>query len=311
MPATPHRVSQPRWFSYPVSVFETVAIVGLGLLGGSLGLDLREKGIAGRVIGIARRAETAALAVERGACDEAWTEIDGISEADLIVLATPVQTIIDTMPQIARHAASSAIVTDVGSTKSAIVAAGEVCLGERFVGGHPMAGSHEGGIEAARMDLFRGATWVFTPTDETNIVAAEMLREMAAELGARPVDIPLADHDLIAAAVSHMPHLAAAAIARAVGELADADERYASLAGGGLRDMTRLAASPAVLWRDIFSTNRENTRAAMIVCRDAMNRALEALEDDDAVQAYFEEAAAARVALIPNPNDHRATEAQR
>lgn len=292
-------------------MFENVAIVGLGLLGGSLGLDLREKGIAGRVIGIARRAETAAQAVERGACDEAWTEISGIADADLVVLATPVQTIIDMMPQVARHAASNAIVTDLGSTKSAIVAAGEVCLGERFVGGHPMAGSHEGGIEAARRNLFRGATWVFTPTAETNEAAVELLRDMASALGARPVDIPLADHDLIAAAVSHMPHLAAAAIASAVSELADADDRYAALAGGGLRDMTRLAASPAVLWRDIFSTNRENTRAAMIVCRDAINRALEALEDDDEVQAYFEEAAAARATLIPNLSNHRVTQTQR
>jgi prephenate dehydrogenase len=134
---------------------------------------------------------------------------------------------------------------------------------------------------------------------------------MAAALGAKPVDIPLDDHDRIAAAVSHMPHLAAAAIARAVGKLAGEDERYAALVGGGLRDMTRLAASPAVLWRDIFGTNRDNTRAAMIVYRDAINQALEALEDDDAVQEYFEEAATARAVLIPNRDDHRTTETQR
>lgn len=282
-----------------MSVFDTVAIVGMGLLGGSLGLDLKKGDLAARVIGIARRAETCALAVERGACDEAWSELEGIRDADLVVLATPVRTIIDMMPQIARHAASSAVVTDLGSTKSEIVAAGETCVGERFVGGHPMAGSHEGGIEAARLGLFRGATWVFTPTENTSVEALERLHKLAASLGARPADIPLGDHDRIAAAVSHMPHLAAAAIARAVGQLADGDARFAALAAGGLRDMTRLAASPAVLWRDIFSTNRANTREALIVCRDAINEALEALEDDGSVQRYFEDAATARETLIP------------
>ncbi|HEY3411546.1 MAG TPA: prephenate dehydrogenase/arogenate dehydrogenase family protein [Armatimonadota bacterium] len=282
-------------------MFDTVAIVGMGLLGGSLGLDLKQGELARRVIGIARRAETCALAVERGACDEAWPALEGIRDADLVVLATPVRTIIETMPQIALHAASNAVVTDLGSTKSEIVAAGEGCLGERFVGGHPMAGSHEGGIEAARLGLFRAATWVFTPTDNTSLDALERLRGLAAALGARPTDIPLGDHDRIAAAVSHMPHLAAAAISRAVGELADGDERFGALVGGGLRDMTRLAASPAVLWRDIFSTNRAHTRDALIVCREALDQALAALEDDGEVQRYFEGAAAAREKLIPNP----------
>jgi prephenate dehydrogenase len=282
-----------------VSVPETVAIVGIGLLGGSLGLDLRAKGIAGRVIGIARRPETCALAVELETCDEAWTDLGGIHDADMVVLATPVRTIIEMMPQIARHASPTAIVTDLGSTKAEIVAAGEAWLGERFVGSHPMAGSHEGGVDAARPNLFRGATWVLTPTETTDATALACVSAMAESLGAKPVSLPLKDHDRIAAAVSHMPHLAAAAIARTVGRLADGDHRYAALAAGGLRDMTRLAASPAVLWRDIFSTNRANTREALLVCRDSINEALAALEDDAEVQRFFEEAAIVRETLIP------------
>lgn len=283
---------------YADTVFDTVAIVGVGLLGGSLGLDLRERGLARRVIGITRSPDTALRILDRGAADACGVEVAAIAGADLVVLAQPVGAIIASFPEVSRYARPSAIITDLGSTKSDIVRAGEAELDGRFVGGHPMAGSHMAGVGAARTGLFDGATWVFTPTERTERTALARLTELAEALGAVPVRLDVETHDLIAAAVSHMPHVAACAVALAVGDLAEGDTRYGDLAGGGLRDMTRLAASPDYLWRDILATNRSNTRAALIRLRERLDEAVSAMEDDEAIADLFARAAAARAPLV-------------
>lgn len=283
---------------YADTVFETVAIVGVGLLGGSLGLDLKARGLARRVVGITRSPDTALRILERGAADECGVEMAAIADAGLVVLAQPVGAITDSLGEVARHARPDATVTDVGSTKAGIVRAGEAALGGRFVGGHPMAGSHLAGVSAARTGLFEGATWVFTPTEHTDPRRLERLTMLVTALGAVPVRLDIDTHDLIAAAVSHMPHVAACAVALAVGDLAGGDTRYGDLAGGGLRDMTRLAASPHYLWRDILATNRANTVEALRRLRERLDEAIAALEDDDAISDLFARAAEARAPLV-------------
>jgi prephenate dehydrogenase len=161
-----------------------------------------------------------------------------------------------------------------------------------------MAGSHLAGVGAARTGLFEGATWVFTPTERTERVRLERLSELVTALGAVPVRLDLETHDLIAAAVSHMPHVAACAVALAVGDLASGDTRYGDLAGGGLRDMTRLAVSPDYLWRDILANNRSNTIVALVRLRQRIDEAIAAMEDDDAIADLFARAAAARDPLV-------------
>lgn len=279
-------------------MFDTIAIIGVGLLGGSFGRDARARGLARRVVGLTRSDQTARAIVEHGAADEATTDIAALAEADLVMLATPVRAILAGMPDVARHARPDAIVTDMGSTKSEVVRAGETALGHRFVGGHPMCGSHESGVSAARDGLFEGATWVLTPTDRTDPAALEQVNALALALGAHPVLLDLDHHDRIAAAVSHMPHVAAAAITLAVARLAEGDPRFADLAAGGLRDMTRLAASPPNVWRDILSTNRANTKAALAAFRDALDESIAAMDDDDAIETLFADAGRARTGLV-------------
>jgi prephenate dehydrogenase len=279
-------------------VFDTIAIIGVGLLGGSFGMDVRARGLARRVVGITRSARTAREIVAHGAADEAATTMDAIRDADLVVLAAPVQAIIAGMPDVARHAAPGALVTDMGSTKAEIVRAGEAALGRRFVGGHPMAGSHTSGVSAARRDLFVGATWVVTPTENTDPAAADRLAHIATALGARAVRLDVVTHDRIAAAVSHMPHVVACALAQSIGQLANGDHRFGQLAAGGLRDMTRLAASPAALWTDILSTNRSNTKAALRAFRDALDEAIAGMDSDADIHALFEESAGTRAWLM-------------
>jgi prephenate dehydrogenase len=271
-------------------VFDTIAIIGVGLLGGSFGLDARARGLARRVIGVTRSAETARAILEHGATDEAVTDVSAIAGADLVVLAAPVRAILAGLPDVAKYARPDALVTDMGSTKAEIVHAGEAALGARFVGGHPMAGSHTSGVGAAREGLFVGATWVITPTERTDPEAAARLAALAAALGAHPVRLDIETHDRIAAAVSHMPHVVACAAAQAVGRLAGGDTRFGDLAAGGLRDMTRLAESPPAVWTDILATNRANTKAALHAFREALDEAIQAMDSDEAIHALFEDA---------------------
>lgn len=275
-------------------MFDTVAIIGVGLLGGSLGLDLRARKLARHVLGVTRSEATARDILERGAADEAVTDISAIAEADLVVLAAPVRAILSGMPDVARHSRPDALVTDMGSTKAEIARAGAAMLGPRFVGGHPMAGSHTSGVSAARRDLFVNATWVIAPTEHTDATKSQALANLATSLGAHPVVLDVETHDRIAAAVSHMPHVVACAVAQSVNALADGDSRFGDLAAGGLRDMTRLAASPASVWTDILATNRENTKAALQAFRDALDAAIAAMDSDEAIHRLFESAGDAR-----------------
>ena len=238
------------------------AIIGLGLMGGSLALALRRSGWANRITGVARRPETlaaarAAGAIDRGAADLASAPLD---EADVIVLATPVRTLLRQLPEVGRLARPGAVILDLGSTKAAICAEMErLPEGLQPVGGHPMCGKETGGFAAAEAGLFNGMTFVLCPLPRTSAAALATARSVVEAVGARDRVLDPVGHDRAVAAISHLPYLAAAGLVNAVAWGAateDGDSLALSLAASGFRDTTRLAASDVDMMLDILLTNR-------------------------------------------------------
>lgn len=249
----------------------TLAIVGLGLLGGSLALRMRESFPNLQILGLARRRESVREARQAGIIDDGSTEARTVlPEADLTVICTPVSTIID----LARHNAelwqASAVVTDVGSVKGEIVETLTPLLkahGVHFVGSHPMAGSEKSGLAHADAQLYDGATVLITPLDETDCQALKLVSAMWAVVGAAPVEMPAAVHDRALARTSHLIHLLAAA-AVDIGLEADG---AVHTTGGGFRDFSRIASSSPEMWRQIFEMNRESLLEALQAYQDQLH----------------------------------------
>ena len=243
--------------------FNQAAIIGVGLIGGSLGMILRRKGLASRVIGVGRRIENLKTAVELGAIDRYVVDPkDGVKDADLVVLATPVDTYDRHLKEWASCLKPGTIVTDVGSIKGGLVEQSERAMPAdvHFVGGHPIAGKEKTGVAAGSEQLFAGARCILTPTKRTNQQALEQVRIMWQETGSIVLTMDPHLHDKILGAVSHLPHVAAFALMNA---LIDIRAQVPALdlaghSGGGLRDTTRIAASSPEMWRDIFLWNRDN-----------------------------------------------------
>lgn len=241
-------------------MFDTVCIVGVGLIGGSFGLALRERRLAGRVVGAVRREATVAEAVALGAIDEGTTDLLAAARrADLIFMAPPVGQMTGLCRQIASVVREGAIVTDAGSTKAGFVRSCEEAFEGQahFVGGHPMAGGEQTGVQAARADLFEHSTWVLTPAPSTPPLVMSTLSAMIHALGASPLLLDAHEHDAILASTSHLPHLSASAL---VHQFARAQERSGlaeKLIAGGWRDSTRVASGSGEMWRDICLANAE------------------------------------------------------
>lgn len=266
----------------------SVCIIGMGLLGGSLGMALRQRGLAGRVVGVARRPESLERAGEIGAIDDGCMDpAAGVAEADLTFLCVPVLSITKLLGTVAPHVPPGGVVTDVGSTKGHIVEVGESLLPGRFLGGHPMAGSEHAGIEAADARLFEGACWALTPGEAS--APAEPLTEVIAGLGARPLVLSPEEHDRAVAATSHLPHAAAAALAQVVADTLVEAPAAARLAAGSYRDTTRVAASGPELWRDVFLTNREPLLGVLGRMQGYLAEVADALRDGDAevIERFF------------------------
>jgi prephenate dehydrogenase len=284
-------------------MWRRVAIVGVGMVGGSLGMALRARGLAERVVGVARRAETVELAVRLGAVDEATMDLrEGVAGADLVVLASPVLAMLELAERMAPALAVGCVVTDVGSTKSLLVERLPRLLpeGTYFVGGHPMAGSERGGVEAGQADLFEGATYLVTPAPGTPEAVTARVVALVEALGARPRLFDPVAHDRVAAAISHMPHVAAAAMVHAVAESGEAEATLRSFIAGGFKSTTRIASSPPEMWRDICLTNREALRDSLVLFRDSVDAFLRALEagDAEAIREHFARARDARDRLV-------------
>jgi prephenate dehydrogenase len=235
-----------------------VCIVGLGLMGGSLALALREaSGASTQLVAVARRPDVLEAALAAGAIDEGTCDLaEGVAGADTVVLATPVRTILRMLPMVGRYARSGALVLDLGSSKSQICAAmAEMPVGLQPVGGHPMCGKEVAGFAAADATLFRDRPFVLCPLPRTAPEAIERAIRLARDTGARPVILDPAVHDHAVAGISHLPYAAAVALVNCV---AAADNPVAqSLASSGFRDTSRLAGSDVEMMLDILLTNRD------------------------------------------------------
>ena len=260
-----------------------VVIVGLGLMGGSLAGALKSRSACREVWGIARREETIKEALRRGlihvgACDLA----EGMERADLIVLATPVRTILELIPQVGALAPPGCLLMDLGSTKASIVEAMEALPPHvQAVGGHPMCGKEASGIVAAEANLYEGATFVLTPLQRTSSEALTLAQEMVEAVGARPLLMDAERHDRLVAAVSHLPYLLSVGLAAATEEAAAEDELVWELAASGFRDTSRLAASDVTMMLDILLTNRQAVGEMLSRFARQLNAIADLLETDD------------------------------
>jgi prephenate dehydrogenase len=279
-------------------LFERIAVVGLGLVGGSIALAARQRWPAALVIGVDRN-EVLEQAMRLHAIDVAAEELMILSEADLVVLAAPVRENIRLLAELPEWVRGEALVTDVGSAKRAIVESAR-SLPPRlvFVGGHPLAGAARGGIEFARQDLFEGRPWLFTPDGGGAGAALSRLMSFAAALGARPQVLSSAwAHDRLLAFLSHLPQLTASALMSVIGD--GAGDEGLALAGRGLVDTTRLASSPAAAWRDVCATNADEIGAALDALIDVLRTLRQGLESGEAIDRVFESAAKWRARLKP------------
>jgi len=240
-------------------VIARLAIVGVGLLGGSVAKAARGRGLAREIVGIGRDAARLAAAVTDGALERVTTDLaDGVGSADFIVLAAPVGAIERLLPAVWAAAPAKAIITDVGSTKRGIVEVAQRLCATRplaFVGSHPMAGSERSGYAVARADLFKGATVIVTPTDVSEPVVVKTVTTFWEQLGAgRVITLDPETHDRAVAAISHLPHLVACALVDAVERL---EPGAFEVAARGFRDTTRIAAGDVDVWEEIFLGNRD------------------------------------------------------
>ena len=260
--------------------FERIAIVGFGLIGGSIALAVRERWRSGLLIAVDRK-DVLESAMRRYAADVAGDDLGMAGEADLVILAAPVLQNIAAIEQLAAFVPGEALVTDVGSTKAATMrAAGRLPPRLRFIGGHPLAGAAVGGLDAARADLFAGRPWILTPPDNAAAADVEKLEVLVGAFGATPVRMEAARHDRLVGYLSHLPQLAASALMHVVGE--HVGPEGLALAGRGLRDTTRLASSPAHIWRDVVETNDEHVRAALDALIDALEQLKSSTTGDSA-----------------------------
>lgn len=277
--------------------FNRVSILGVGLLGGSIGLAARARLSSCTVAGYGHRRATLDKALEIGAIDEAYdTAAAAVHGADLVVLCTPVGLLAEMLRQIGPSLTPGAIVTDVGSTKRSVVRAAEEVLpqGVHFVGSHPMAGSERRGVDYARTDLFENSTCILTPTPRTDARALTAVDKFWRSLGMQTTELSPEDHDRHLANVSHLPHAVAAAL------VAMQTDAALPLAGKGFLDATRIAGGDGALWRDILHDNADHVRSSLKRLHEELSRLLSFLEPEKAgeLEAWLNSAAARRETLL-------------
>lgn len=265
-----------------MAFFDTVAIVGVGLIGGSIGLALKKERMARHVVGIGRRKEQLQAAQDRGAVSEITTDIAyGVSAANLVVVCTPVNLIPGHVAAAAKAARPETIITDAGSTKAVIVAACDKALADAkglwasYVGSHPLAGSDRTGVESAREDLFQGRTAVITPTGDTRPETADKIEAFWRGLGSEVVRMSPEEHDVAIAVTSHLPHLVASALAAAT------PQNLLHLTATGWGDTTRIASGDVELWRQILLDNRLHTLKALAPFEKVLSDLRQSLEAGD------------------------------
>jgi len=241
--------------------FNKITIIGVGLIGGSFGLALKENKPNFKIAGIDKQ-KIIEKAIARGAIDEGTVNLEeGIKEADIVIIATPVKTILNILTQIDPFLKRGCLVTDTGSTKGQIVERANKVLSKDvfFIGGHPMAGSEKYGIEEADSHLFQDKTYILTPANKSNLMALEKIFLLINTIGTKRLILDPLEHDRIVGAVSHLPQIIAVSLTNMIGTLAQGENNnnYFKTIGEGFKDMTRIALSPYKIWEDICGTNKE------------------------------------------------------
>ncbi len=254
--------------------FKKVAIIGVGLIGGSLALALKKRGLAEKIVGFCRHKDNTDWALRHNVIDEGAQTLDIVRGADCVVLAMPVETIISEAPRIAAVLEDECVVTDVGSTKGEIVMRLDGIF-EHFIGSHPLAGSEKRGVQHASADLFENSLCILTPTRHTDKESREVIRSMWHSVGARIELMTPVRHDSVVSAISHLPHAAAFALMNSI------PEPYFKSAAGGLKDTTRIAASDENLWCGIFLSNRTNLLSDIAAMRKKLLVIEQALRSGD------------------------------
>ncbi|MEW6170966.1 MAG: prephenate dehydrogenase [Candidatus Omnitrophota bacterium] len=236
--------------------FKKIAIVGIGLVGGSLGLSIKRKKLAQKVIGIVHHKKTIKEALNLKAVDKATLNLKDIKDADLIILATPVNIILRQLPLILNYAKENTLIIDVGSTKNKIIKLAEKLMPSNkkidFIGTHPLAGSEKKGLYFAKIDLFKNSLCILVPTKFTKKENLEKIKTFWRALGADTKTINAKKHDEILSFTSHLPHLVSFALMDSM------PAKYLNFSASGLKDTTRLSSSDALVWQDIFFSNKEN-----------------------------------------------------
>ncbi len=245
-------------------MFQQITILGPGLLGASLGMAVKQRGLAATVVAWARRTESRIQCLNQHWCDAApAAATDAVAGSDLVILCTPVETILPLLHDIRPALSNGTLVTDVGSTKGLICRAADHILeghGASFLGAHPMAGSEQAGIEHADAKLFENATCILTPVADTSPAVIAPIKGFWESLGMRIATVSPEQHDEIVAHISHLPHLLASTLCA---YLATQDDAWCSLAGGGLCDSTRIASGNPLLWKQILEQNRTEVLRAI------------------------------------------------
>lgn len=254
--------------------FEKVAVVGVGLIGGSLSLAIKEKKLAGQVVGVSRHKRTILLAKRRGAIDSGACDINIIKGADLVILAAPVAVILKLAKAVCGIVSRECIVTDVGSTKEEIVFSLEKMF-PNYVGSHPLAGSEKQGVLNANAELFKNSICVLTPTKKTNTAALRKIKLFWEKLGSKIFYLKPDIHDQILSFVSHLPHAVAFSLINAV------PKKYLSFASTGFRDTVRIAFSDEEIWSDIFLSNQKELLKAIDLFQENLSLIKSAIKKQD------------------------------
>lgn len=276
-------------------MFQKIVIVGVGLIGGSIGLEIKRRKLASSVVGIGRSSKNLQLAIQRKLIDKASTDIlSEMQGCDLVILCTPVQTVEKYLQLISKKIEPGTIVMDAGSTKEKIVRAAEKYLPKNvhFVGAHPIAGTEKSGAQAALADLFKGKKCLLTPRSKTPKSVIKKVELFWKSMGAIVSICGAQKHDEILSMTSHLPQLAATALIKTVGEGLEGSV-FKKMAGSGLKDTTRIAASPEEMWADICVSNKKALSKALSVYEKNLARLKKMIqkEDKSALQKYFKHSA--------------------
>ncbi|MBN2631421.1 MAG: prephenate/arogenate dehydrogenase family protein [Rhodobacteraceae bacterium] len=290
-------------------IYDRVALIGLGLIASSMAHAMRQYGLVGEIVGHAKSAETRKIALDIGLCDRVCdTAALAVQGADLVVLCVPVGVMGDLAAEIAPHLAPGATLTDVGSVKGAVVeaVAPHMPSGVQFIPGHPIAGTEHSGPRSGFATLFQNRWWLLTPLDGADVAATARLRALCEGMGAHVDEMDVAHHDLVLAVTSHTPHLIAYTMVGVAEHMRRvSNSEVIKYSAGGFRDLTRIAASDPVMWRDVFLTNKDAVLDILGRFTEelfVLQRAIR-MGDGEQLHAYFTRTRAIRRGIIEAGQD--------